>query len=368
MATCPLRMHLGALCLLPLALLLAACGVRETAGEPTATPASAITATPTRTASPSHGAGSGPRPTTHAQLRAPAPASFALGQPFDEPSQTSTSTPTATPTRTATPGIAGYAAYRVQPGDTLAAIAERGGSDPELLLRYNRLFATPQVGRELIVPRLEGRPVGLPPKGLLVLRGNTARPWVALTLDCGSSSGHMGPILDVLERADARLTFFLTGDQVRGSPELVRRMALAGHELADHSYSHPDFTTLSDAEILGELQQNEQMIQAILGPRATLRPYFRFPYGAYDRRTRDLVIRAGYLPVHWSLDLQDAVGAPKSPAFIVERAMALSDEELRGAVILGHCTRAVRGALPALIARLRERGFEPKTLTEVLGE
>lgn len=333
MALYQIRTGLFTFCLLPFTLLFAACGVRETAGDPTATPTRTITATATAT-----------------------------------PTATPTLAPTATATPTATPGIAGYSAYRVRPGDTLASIAARGGSEPELMLRYNRLFATPQVGRELIIPRLEGRPAALPPKGLLVLRGNTARPWVALTLDCGNTAGNMGPILDILERADVRLTFFLTGDQVRGSPELVRRMALAGHELADHSYSHPDFTTLSDTEILEELRRNEQLIQQILGPRATLRPYFRFPYGAYDRRTRDLVIRAGYLPVHWSLDLQDAVGAPKPPAFIVERALALSDEELRGAVILGHCTRAVRGALPDLIARLRERGFEPRTLSEVLGE
>lgn len=278
-----------------------------------------------------------------------------------------TASRTATATATATPGIASYVAYRVKPGDTLAAIAATSGADPEYLLRYNRLATTPQAGRELIIPQLEGH-AHLPEPGMMVLHGNTTQPWVALTLDCGNTYGHMGPILDILREADVRLTMFLTGSLVEDSPGLVRQMAADGHELADHSYSHPDFRKLSNQQIGWELQRNEAMIQAMLGPAATLRPYFRFPYGAYNRRALKVVLREGYLPVHWSLDVLDSVGEPKTPEFVVERIMNLPDEELRGAIILGHCTSAVRGALPTLIARLRAAGYELRTLSNVLGE
>lgn len=323
-----------ALRLLTLSIALSACGVRAPAAAPPVL-AAEVTASPTTTATSS-------------------------------PTPSPTVTPTPSPT--ATPGIAGYVAYRVQPGDTLASIAATGGTDPQLLLRYNRLELTPQAGRELIIPRLDGRSSNLPAPGIMVIRGNTAQPWVALTLDCGNSYGHMGPILDLLREADVRLTFFLTGSLVKDSPALVRQMAADGHELAHHSYGHPDYTTLTDAEVRRDLRRNEAVIRRILGREASLRPYFRFPYGAYDRRTLELVLGEGYLPVHWSLDLLDAVGEPKTPTFIVERVLGQPDEELRGAIILGHCTSAVREALPELIAGLRARGYELRTLTDVLGE
>jgi peptidoglycan/xylan/chitin deacetylase (PgdA/CDA1 family) len=329
---------------------LAACGVREPAAAPPRVRAEAVE--PPNTAAP---------PRARAEVATPTAAR-------PTPSPTAPPSVTPSPSPTATQGIAGYVGYRVKPGDTLASLAAAGGSDPQLLLSYNRLAATPQVGRELIIPRLDGRRSRLPAPGIMVIRGNTARPWVALTLDCGNTYGHMGPILDTLRAADVRLTFFLTGALVADSAELVRRMAAEGHELAHHSYAHPDYTMLSDAEVLFDLRRNEAVIRDILGPEATLRPYFRFPYGAYDQRTLELVLAEGYLPVHWSLDLLDALGEPKTPAFIVERVMARPAEELRGAVILGHCTGAVRKALPELITRLRAAGYELRTLTDVLGE
>jgi peptidoglycan/xylan/chitin deacetylase (PgdA/CDA1 family) len=326
--------------LLPILLLaLAACGARETTAAEYAQPAPTATATAAPTTTPTVGA-----------AREPSPA------------------PTPTPSPTPTQSIAGYLAYRVRPGDNLEGIAAAGGSEPGLLLAYNRLEATPQVGRELIIPRIEGRARSIPERGIMVLRGNTARPWVALTLDCGNSYGHVAKILDELRAANVRLTFFIVGSLMEGSPAELRQMVADGHELASHSYTHPDFTTLSDAEILGELDKNEASVQAILGPQASLRPYFRFPYGAYDKHSLQVVIDHGYLPVHWTLDTLDGMGQPKTPAFIVERVMATPPEQLRGAIILGHCTGAITGAIPELITRLRAAGLELRTLSDVLGE
>jgi peptidoglycan/xylan/chitin deacetylase (PgdA/CDA1 family) len=256
----------------------------------------------------------------------------------------------------------------VKPGDSLELIARAGGSEPGLLLSYNHLQATPQVGRELLIPWITQHTRSLPERGIMVLRGNTAKPWVALTLDCGNTYGHVPAILDELRAANVRLTFFLVGSLIEGSPAELRQMVADGHELASHSYTHPDFTKLTDAEIVDELSKNEASIHAILGPQATLRPYFRFPYGAYDKRSLQVVVDHGYLPVHWTLDTLDGMGEPKTPAYIVERVMALPPEQLRGAIILTHCTGATEGALPALIKRLRAAGIEPRTLSDVLGE
>lgn len=284
------------------------------------------------------------------------------------PTSTATSTPTSTATPSPTPAIVGYLAHRVQPGDSLASIATAGGSTPDLLRDYNRLTATPQVGRELLIPQINGHTSSLPERGMMVLHGNTSKPWVALTLDCGNSYGHLGDILDELREANVQLTFFLVGNLIEDSPAELHRLVAEGHELASHSYTHADFTTLSDAEILKELDQNEASIQAILGPQATLRPYFRFPYGAFDKHTLQVVINHGYLPIHWTLDTLDSMGDPKTPEFIVDRIMALPPEQLRGAIILSHCTNATKNAIPQLIARLDTAGYELHTLSDVLGK
>ncbi|MBX0326214.1 polysaccharide deacetylase family protein [Oscillochloris sp. ZM17-4] len=309
----------------------------------------------------------GARETTAAERAQPTATAVAATATFT-PTPSATPAPTATPTATPTQGIAGYLAYRVQPGDSPESIARAGGSDPELLLRYNRLEATPQVGRELLIPRIEGRARSIPERSMMVLRGNTAKPWVALTLDCGNSYGHLGAILDELRAEKVHLTFFLVGSLIEDSPVELRRLVDEGHELASHSYSHPDFTALSDAAILEELDRNEASIQAILGPQASLRPYFRFPYGAFDTRSLQVVLNHGYLPAHWTLDTLDSLGEPKTPEFIVERVMALPPEQLRGAIILGHCTNAITGAIPELVRRLGAAGYQLRTLSDVLGE
>lgn len=285
------------------------------------------------------------------------------------PAATLTVTPPPPPTPTATPPtIADYRAYRVQPQDTLASISARGGTTPELLQRYNRLTSAPQVGRELIVPRLEGQASRLPDPWLLVIRGNTVQPWVALTFDCGGETLRADDILDALQAADAQVTFFVLGESIGQRPELLHRMVAEGHELANLSYTHTDLTTLTDAQIADELAQTEAAVQSLLGPAVSTRPYVRLPFGAYDERTLRAVIANGYLPVHWTLDALDTVGEPKSADFLVERiTSSLAPDELRGAIILAHCTGSTADALPRVLASFDAAGFAVHTLSDVLG-
>ena len=74
-------------------------------------------------------------------------------------------------------------------------------------------------------------------------RGRRDLPKVALTFDGGGDAGQSERILDVLEQRGATATFFLTGDYIRHNPELVRRIVAAGHEVGNHTWSHPHLTT-----------------------------------------------------------------------------------------------------------------------------
>ncbi|NJM05900.1 polysaccharide deacetylase family protein [Candidatus Gracilibacteria bacterium] len=303
---------------------------------------------------------------TPSPVPSPLPSALPSVTPWPSP-QPSPTSPPLSPTPLGPASVQSYVGYRVKTGDTLASIAARGGSSAILIRRYNRLQGVPQVGRELMIPVLRPQESRIPFKEMMVLKGNTAQPWVALTLDCGNSEGRLPGILDTLRAYDVQGPFFLVGNVIEQYPDVVQRLVREGHELANHSYSHPDFTKLSEAAILAELRRNERSIGAILDAPDPMRPFFRFPYGTYDMRVLETVIGAGYLPIHWGIDVLDTVGEPKSAAFVTERLLAIDDEELPATIVLAHCTQAVAEALPSIIEGYAARGYELRTLSEVLG-
>lgn len=255
----------------------------------------------------------------------------------------------------------------MRPGDTLASIAARAGTTAQAIAGYNRLAGEPQPGRQLIVPVAPGA-AGLPDEPLVVAKGNTRKPWVALTVDCGADTRRAWDVLKALRAAHGRLTFFLAGDAVSRDPGLVRQMIADGQEIGSHSYTHSDFTKLSDAEIVAELKRTEDLIRSQAGFDVPIRPLFRFPYGAYNAGTVRTVIADGYLPIQWTLDSLDSVGAPKTTEFLIERlTRTLPREQLPGAIMLTHCASNTADALPAVLARYAEMGLEVRPVSDVLG-
>jgi peptidoglycan-N-acetylmuramic acid deacetylase len=300
----------------------------------------------------------------------------ATEQPAAVPQQTAAPEPTIAPEvspapapATASPAAAPseYAGHLVEQGETLAMIAARGGSTPELIARYNRLEGEPQPGRMLIIPRAAGAESALESAPLLVQRGAADKPWLALTLDAGADAAPVPAMLKTLREHNVKITFFLTGKWIKDNPELARQIVADGHEIANHSFTHPDMRNLSDAALLEELADTEALLAETTG--ASSRPLFRPPYGAYDKRVLQLVVGAGYLPIYWTLDSLDSVGEPKTPDFLFERVTAkLTPEKLRGAIILAHCgSQPTADALPRILDRFAEMGFEVKKVSEVLG-
>jgi peptidoglycan/xylan/chitin deacetylase (PgdA/CDA1 family) len=286
------------------------------------------------------------------------------------PTEAALLTPEPEPTPTPEPAAAApadYAGHVVEQGETLATIAARGGSTPALIAQYNRLAGEPQPGRMLIVPRVEGAASTLERAPLLVQRGPADQPWVALTLDAGADAAPVPAMLKTLREHNIKITFFLTGKWIKDNPDLTRQIVDDGHEIANHTFTHPDMRNLSDAAILKELADTETLLTETTG--ASSRPLFRPPFGAYDERVLRLVVGAGYLPIYWTLDSLDSVGEPKTPDFLFERVTAkLTPEKLRGAIILAHCgSQPTAVALPRILDRFAEMGFAVKKVSEVLG-
>lgn len=262
--------------------------------------------------------------------------------------------------------IEGYAAHIVAEGESLLSIAEQGGSSAIAISLYNRLIGEPQPGRALIVPRLAGRTSQLQNPPVLVERGPAARTLVALTLDAGASGAPTPRMLDAMRARGVRITFFLTGRWIRENPDLARQIVADGHEVANHTMTHPDLRELDDDAIRRELADTDAAMREVAG--VGTRPFFRPPFGAYDERVLRVVQAEGYLPIYWTLDSLDSVGEPKTPAFLLERVTGkLSPDQLRGAIILAHCgSEATADALPAILDRFDELGLQVVPLSEVL--
>ncbi len=202
-----------------------------------------------------------------------------------------------------------------------------------------------------------------PALGGEIERGPESSKRVALTFDAGSTNVPTPAILAALRTRGLRCTFFLTGRWAEQYPDTVRAIAAAGHELANHTYTHPDLTQLSDAAIADELRRTDEKVRALTGRNT--RPYFRAPFGARNRRVLQAASAAGYRHVYWTVDSWDSVRKDITASAIRARVTSLTGP---GHIVLLHCgSAATAEALPQLIRDLQSEGYQIVTVTQLLG-
>ncbi len=244
----------------------------------------------------------------------------------------------------------------VAAGDTLESIARRAGSDPAALAALNRLLPgeTLRPGRPLVVPVYhEGEALPLAP---IIKQGNPDQPLVALTFDIEIDDTSLYTILEALDAHQARGTFFVTGRWVKSFPAAAKAIVSRGHELGNHSLTHPAFSAIGADGAVSELAETERLVREITG--ASTRPYFRFPYGDSTPQMVETIGRAGYVAYHWSAD--DAA----IPAWLQQ--VAADPARARGAILLMHGRQSTAAALPGYLERMKALGLQPVTLSQVL--
>jgi len=192
----------------------------------------------------------------------------------------------------------------------------------------------------------------------VINRGFADDKIVALTFDDGPHPVTTALLLNVLKSHGVRATFFVVGHQAEEYPELLRRIAWAGHQVACHTYSHDNLVSLSRHEADNEFTYWERNVDRIVGRGSR---FLRPPGGDFDRQTISMVRRKGYVLALWSINPGDWHMPP--PSAIVEFVM---DRLHPGAVILMHDDgmNTIR-ALPTVIKGLRHRGYRFVTLEEM---
>ncbi|MGA8731699.1 MAG: polysaccharide deacetylase family protein [Terracidiphilus sp.] len=125
---------------------------------------------------------------------------------------------------------------------------------------------------------------------------------LALTFDDGPNPAWTPRLLDILATHDVRATFFLVGKFAEAEPELVRRIAGAGHLIGNHSWSHPNLALTASSRIHDELKRSSDTLAQIIGRRVG---YFRPPFGARRPYVLDTARLMGMIPVLWNAIASD---------------------------------------------------------------
>lgn len=196
-----------------------------------------------------------------------------------------------------------------------------------------------------------------------VYLGDTSKKDIYLTFDNGYENGFTPKFLDVLKKHDVPATFFITGHYIKTNPDLVKRMVNEGHIVGNHSWSHPDMTTISDDKILQELEQVKMAYQELTG-RNDMK-YFRPARGIFSERTLAVVKNAGYDNIFWSLAYVDwKIDQQRGWKYAYDNVMKLIHP---GAVILMHTVSKDNAeAMDSVITTLQKRGYTFRSLDDLM--
>jgi peptidoglycan/xylan/chitin deacetylase (PgdA/CDA1 family) len=184
--------------------------------------------------------------------------------------------------------------------------------------------------------------------------------FIALTFDDGPNATLTPKLLDLLAARQLKATLFVVGQNAAEYPEILKRAVREGHEIANHSWSHPNLGKMSDEGVRRELQKTDDAIVAATGKRPTL---MRPPYGSITaNQKRWIHDEFGYRIIIWDVDPLDW----KRPGPSVVSARILKDTKA-GSIILVHDIHApTLEAMPGTFDQLMKKGFKSVTVTELL--
>jgi peptidoglycan/xylan/chitin deacetylase (PgdA/CDA1 family) len=184
---------------------------------------------------------------------------------------------------------------------------------------------------------------------------------IALTFDDGPTPGVTDLILDELKQRGLRATFFMIGNGITAAPDLARRVLVEGHEVGNHTLTHPKLTALPDAQVEAEVDKTQEIIRDVLRHHAI---WFRPPFGALRQNQAGMILKAGLRVVLWNVDPGD--WAQPGETKIIKTVLA---ESRPGSIILCHDKyQQTANSVGAVLDGLMERGLEPVTLSALLAE
>lgn len=198
-----------------------------------------------------------------------------------------------------------------------------------------------------------------PSRKLPIYQVRTEKKQVAFTMNCAWNADDIDKILEVLDKTNTKITFFMVGDWVDKYPEQVKKIAEKGHEIGNHSDTHPHVNQLSLEANQQEIKKCNEKIEKLIGRKPSV---YRGPYGEYN----DIVITAAeeenMQTIQWSLDTLDYTGLTGE-----EMWKRLEGKLTNGSIILSHNgTKHTADSLEMLLNNIKKQGYEIVKVSDLI--
>ncbi len=182
---------------------------------------------------------------------------------------------------------------------------------------------------------------------------------IAITFDSAWDDADLTEVLQALDDYECKATFFVVGDFLEKYPERVKEMYEKGHEIANHSDTHPHPNSLSRDEMINEMDNCDKKIKDITGQKEVL---FRAPYGEYNNLLVKTCEDTGRFCIQWDVDSLDWKGITAD--MIVKR---VTEKIKNGSIVLLHNgAENTAEALPQLLCELKNVGYEFVTVSDLI--
>ena len=256
--------------------------------------------------------------------------------------------------------------YRVEAVDAKIdpvwkAIPGINGLEVDIKASYNNMkkdgvFAEQKLVFKQIKPKvhLEDLPAAA------IYKGNPDKKMVSFIINVAWGNEYLPDILATLKKHHVKASFFLEGRWVQKNPELAKMIVEAGHEVGNHSYTHPDMSKISEAKIREEITKTNDVIEATTKKIVT---WLAPPSGYYNDAVVKIAKEQKLGTLMWSVDTID--WQKPSPGVLLQRVMG---KVHNGAMILMHPTESTANSLDELISQIQAKNLEINTVTEMLSE
>ncbi|MEM9400087.1 MAG: polysaccharide deacetylase family protein [Verrucomicrobiota bacterium] len=196
--------------------------------------------------------------------------------------------------------------------------------------------------------------------GATVSRVTVSQPVVALTFDDGPHPVNTQRLLDILQKENAKATFYMVGPNIQSYPSLAQRAVNEGHEIGNHTWNHANLTRMTDQQVIEDIDKTDDVINKVTGIYPST---FRAPYGAMTRSQRLWVYERYKRPtIFWTIDPRDWAypDIQQMTQHIISRASS-------GDIILLHDIHATTvDAVPGIIKGLKEKGLKFVTVSQLM--
>ena len=193
-----------------------------------------------------------------------------------------------------------------------------------------------------------------------IYRAHPDKPVVSLLINVAWGNEYLQDMLAVLQKQHVKATFFLEGRWTKNNPALAKMIAEEGHEIGNHSYTHPNMQTLSTQTTRQELRKTNEVIEAVTGKKIH---WFAPPSGSFRDETVALAAEQGMGTVLWSVDSID--WQKPSPEVLKQRVLSKLHP---GAFILMHPTESTAQSLETIILKIKDKNLHVVTVSEAIDE